>query len=131
MSRSVTLRPASKKASPVMAARMVANLVMYSMRPQMHWRQQDSSDQIRFSPFCLFSCALQDMEHSEPGNRACSAKARPQFSSKGALHLQVECAWRARKRREIIWMHVQPAKGSCSNLAARVGRGGTEVPQLG
>ena len=69
MSRSVTLRPASKKASPVMAARMVANLVMYSMRPQMHWRQQDSSDQIRFSPFCLFSCALQDMQHSEPGDR--------------------------------------------------------------
>ncbi len=58
MSRSVTLRPASKKASPVMAARMVANLVMYSMSPQMHCRQQDSSDHSRFCPSRLFSCAL-------------------------------------------------------------------------
>jgi hypothetical protein len=35
-SRSVTLRAASKKASPVMAARTVANLVRNSMRPQTH-----------------------------------------------------------------------------------------------
>ena len=63
MRRSVTLRPASKKASPVMAARMVANLVMYSMRPQMHCRQQDSSDHSRFSPFRLFSWALPSKPH--------------------------------------------------------------------
>lgn len=54
----MTLRPASKKASPVMAARMVANLVIYSMRPQMHCRQQDSSDHSRFCPSCLLSRAL-------------------------------------------------------------------------
>jgi hypothetical protein len=54
----VTLRPASKKASPVMAARTVANLVTYSIRLHMHCRKHASSDHSRFSPCLRLSWAL-------------------------------------------------------------------------